>query len=44
MRMRRWASRHSSRPWRIGVEAALATFLYLGMRSYMLKVTWSSIE
>jgi ABC-2 type transport system permease protein len=28
----------------IGVETALAIFLYLGMRSYMLKVSWSSIE
>jgi len=37
--------------WRVGwfwefiaIETALAAFLYLGMRRYMLRVTWSSIE
>jgi hypothetical protein len=28
----------------VGVEAAIAIFLYVGMRRSMLRLTWSSLE
>ena len=40
-----WWSWRSGRFWEfIGIETAIAAFLYLGMRRSMLRVTWGSIE